>query len=122
MPRLIRIGILGCMLMGLHATAHASGSASPGHTTMSVRGAYSAGKALLFRTLVCPDCAIERRALDRERAEALKGRLEAALDESPNASEVDPVTAICDAGTRGPEDCADRLRAVVSYLDRRFRL
>lgn len=119
----LRLGAIGLAVAGLAFEASASGSAGPGSAYSSPRGAYSTGKGLVFRTLVCRTCPIQPRELDRERAQSLKARLVVALDKvTGTAPDDDPVSALCAAPGPGSAECAERLGFVLAYLDRRYRL
>ena len=52
-----------------------SGSAGPGNSKVNARGAYTVGKALVFRELVCARCPTQRSDFGRDRARALKETL-----------------------------------------------
>ncbi|MDE0350668.1 MAG: hypothetical protein OXM56_13295, partial [Gammaproteobacteria bacterium] len=79
------------------------------------------GKALVFRELVCARCPTRRSDFGLERARELKATLLASLDAGIDARGGD-VQALC-AGAAEPADrCAARIKFVVTYLDRRYRL
>lgn len=64
-----------CALV-LSASAWASGSIKAG-SGIGPRQAYTQGKALTFKKLVCSSCPIQKGELDRMRAMSLKASLEA---------------------------------------------
>ena len=105
----------------LPSAALASGSAGPGNSKVNARGAYTVGKALVFRELVCARCPTQRSDFGPERARELKATLLASLDAGVGVR-VGDVRALC-AGAAEPADrCATRIKFVVTYLDRRYRL
>ncbi len=103
------------------APAHASGSVGPGLGPMGGRGAYTLGKRLLFRELVCRrGCPIPRRGFDRDRARELKSSLDAAFrDDKPGTPDDEYVRVLF---SNSPEESAANVAAVRTYLARRFRL
>ena len=88
------------------------------------RDAYTRGKAITFRKLVCADCPLQNRDLDRTRAESLKASLEARdAVEKPGTSDDENILVLC-PGNRGTE-CdseVDEQELVHYYLTRRFKL
>lgn len=122
--------VLGIVLLAADAqlvapvvvpVAHASGSVGPGLGPMSGRGAYTLGKRLLFRELVCRrGCPIPRRGFDRERASELKSSLDAAFEGDKPGTPDDEYVRILFSDT--PEESAANVAAVRTYLARRFRL
>ena len=105
----------------LAPAALASGSAGPGNSKVSARGAYTVGKALVFRELVCARCPTQRSDFGPDRARQLKAVLLASLDAGAGGRGGD-VRALC-AGDAEPADrCAARIKFVVTYLNRRYRL
>ena len=122
MPRFIGLGALIVALGGLAGDALASGSVGPGATNLSGQGAYSVGKALVFRTMACRTCPMQRQDFDRARARSLKGNLVAVLEDGAGGWDDRSVQALCDVGIRGSARCDERVRSVLTYLDRRYRL
>lgn len=123
MKRSICLAVLAAAALGLHSDVFASGSVGPGNSNVSARGAYTAGKALVFRELVCRGCPIERRDLNRDRARSLKASLEAAFaDEKPGTPDDDHIKVLCAGKVQSARECAARLQYVLAYLDRRYRL
>jgi hypothetical protein len=120
-PRLICLGVLlvaGIALVSVPASA--SGSVAPGGGKINTRAAYSLGKSIAFRELVCRTCPITRRELNRARARSLKDSLESAFDENKVSTPDDEhVKVLCNGKA---EDCAARLELVNYYLTRRYRL
>ena len=118
--------VLGVVLVAADAqlgapAAHASGSVGPGLGPMSGRGAYTLGKRLLFRELVCRrGCPIPRRGFDRDRARELKSSLDAAFEQDKPGTPDDEHVRILFSDT--PEESAANVAAVRTYLARRFRL
>ncbi|MDE0351036.1 MAG: hypothetical protein OXM56_15200 [Gammaproteobacteria bacterium] len=105
----------------LPPAALASGSAGPGNSKVNARGAYTVGKALVFRELVCGRCATQRSDFGRDRARDLKETLLESLD----AGLVDrggDIQALCVGDAEPAGRCAARIKFVVTYLDRRYRL
>lgn len=122
MSRVALFAILLATLVLLAATdAYASGSVGPGMGPMSGRGAYTLGKRLLYRELVCRrNCPIPRRGFDRDRARQLKSSLDAAFeDQKPGTPDDGHVLILF---TETPEESAANVAAVRTYLARRFRL
>lgn len=97
--------------------ASASGSVGAGGSKPGGRSDYTLGKSIVHRELVCKNCAISRREFNAERAQAMMGDIDAALSGS---SPTDAVRSLCTSGDRA--DCSGRLRAVQTYMKRRFRL
>lgn len=123
MKRSICLAVLAAAVLGLQSDVLASGSVGPGSSKVSARGAYTAGKALVFRELVCRNCPIQKRELDRERARSLKASLEAAFeDEKPGTADDDHIKVLCTGDVQSARECAARLQYVLAYLDRRYRL
>ena len=123
MKRTICLAVLVVAVLGLPSDVLASGSVGPGNSNVSARGAYTTGKALVFRELVCRGCPIQRRELNRDRARSLKASLEAAFaDEKPGTPDDDHIKVLCTGEVRSASECAARLEYVVAYLDRRYRL
>ena len=77
------IGVLALVVLGAlwQASASASGSISI-DGGISPRDAYTQGKKLTFKKLVCSSCPIQRGELDQSRAMSLKNSLEARDAES----------------------------------------
>ena len=100
-----------------------SGSIAAGKG-MNPRDAYTRGKALTFQKLVCADCPLQSRDLDRTRAESLKASLEARdAAEKPGTPDDEHIPLLC-PGNRGMEcdDEVDEQELVHYYLTRRFKL
>lgn len=124
MTRMKRWGLGLCCavcLSVLPPAALASGSAGPGNSKVSARGAYTVGKALVFRELVCARCPTQRSDFGPDRARQLKATLLASLDAGAGARGGD-VRALCVGDAAPPDRCATRIKFVVTYLDRRYRL
>lgn len=123
MKRSICLGVLVAAVLGLQSEVLASGSVGPGNSNVSARGAYTTGKALVFRELACRDCPLERRELNRQRARSLKASLEAAFaEEKPGTPDDDHIKVLCTGKVQSARECAARLQYVLAYLDRRYRL
>lgn len=123
MKRSICVAVLAVAVLGLQSEAFASGSVGPGNSKVSARGAYTTGKALVFRELVCRNCPLQRRELDRQRARSLKASLEAAFaEEKPGTLDDDHIKVLCTGKVQSARECAARLQYVLAYLDRRYRL
>ncbi len=102
----VAVGVL------LQSSALASGSITAGGA-ISPREAYTQGKALMFKKLVCNACPIQKKAFDLERARSLKNSLEM-RDEATNPNtEDDKHIAVLER---------DEQEAVHYYLVRRYKL
>ena len=101
----------------------ASGSIAAGRG-ISPRAAYTQGKALTFRKLVCNSCPIKKGELDKQRAQSLKSSLEAReAEEKPGTPDDEHIKVLC-PGTAAA-DCsggADEQELVHYYLTRRYKL
>lgn len=121
---MIRTFFLGLMLAAVTGLTgievHASGSFGPG-AQLTTRGAYTLGKAITFRELVCRrNCPIQRREFNRSRAMSLSDSLSAAFkDVKPGTPDDDNIKVLCSSNDQG---CAIKLELVQHYLTRRFRL
>lgn len=116
MPRFLCLSALFAVCVVLAAPALASGSAGPG-ASAGGRGDYAHGKAITFRQLVCDGCPISRAGFNRDRAATVKQSIDAALT---GGSPTDELRAFCAAGDRS--ECAQKLRLVQRFLERRYRL
>ena len=117
MLALVAIGCLGA------TSAYSSGSISTGRG-ISPRDAYTQGKALTFKKLVCASCPLQKGDLDRARAESLKSSLEARDSANrPGTSDDDHIQVLC-PGNRGTgcEGQVDEQELVHYYLSRRYKL
>lgn len=113
------VGLLAVVIVVFgYVPAAASGSIGAGGSKAGARGEYTLGKAVVHRSLVCRrGCPIGRRQFNAVRASALAEEIAGVLSGGqPN----EMIRALCAAGDRG--DCAERLRAVQTYIKRRFRL
>ena len=117
MPRTFRwtLLIVAFVVLG-YLPASASGSVGAGGSKAGGRGEYTLGKAITHRELVCKGCAIDRKQFNAARARTLMEEIAAALS---GQAPTDTVRSLCAAGDRA--DCAGRLRAVQTYVKRRFR-
>ncbi len=118
------IGVLAFVVLGAlwQVSAFASGSISIGGG-ISPRDAYTQGKKLTFKKLVCSSCPIQRSELDQTRAQSLKNSLEAREAESkPGTPDDEHIQVLC-PGSRGA-DCGsvDEQELVHYYLTRRYKL
>ena len=120
MSRSLCLGILVTAIAGfVCAEAYASGSVGPGGK-MTMRGAYSLGKSIMFRELVCRTCPIKRRGFNRERARSLSDSLSAAFKtDKPGTPDDDIVQGLCSSSD---ESCVIKIELVHYYIKRRFRL
>ena len=118
MPPTLRWTLLAAVLVALvQLPASASGSIGAGGGKAGGRGDYTRGKAIVHRELVCNGCPISRRDFDAAKARALSNDIATAMSGSaPN----DMVRSLCRAGDRA--ECVAKLRAVQTYIKRRFRL
>ena len=120
MGRGIHIGILLAAAACLGALdARPSGSVGPGLGRVAAQGAYTLGKALLFRQLVCRKCPIPRRGFNRDRARQLKSSLDAAFAGPKPGNQDDEHIRVLFSDT--PEESAANVAAVRTYLARRYR-
>ena len=105
------------------AALFASGSISAGRG-ISARDAYTQGKAVTFKKLVCTSCPLQKGDLNRDRALSLKNSLEARDEaEKPGTPDDDNIQVLC-PGSRGA-DCdggTDEQELVHYYLTRRYKL
>ena len=116
------VGLCCAACLSLAAPAAlGSGSAGPGNSKVNARGAYTVGKALVFRELVCARCPTQRSDFGPDRARELKATLLASLDAAVVARGGD-VRALCAGDAASADRCAARIKFVVTYLDRRYRL
>ena len=119
------IGLLALVIAGsfLPGMAFTSGSLTTAGG-ISPRDAYTQGKALTFKKLVCSSCPIQRGELDRARAQSLKNSLEAReADAKPGTPDDAHIQVLC-PGSQGA-DCAgkpDEQELVHYYLTRRYQL
>ena len=123
--RRLTIGLSACALAAtlLSTALFASGSIAAGKG-MNPRDAYTMGKALTFQKLVCASCPLQKRDLDRDRAQSLKNSLEA-RDETtkPGTADDEHIGVLCPgAGAAGCEDKPDEQELVHFYLTRRYKL
>lgn len=113
MRRNIATWIVACSLTALVQTSViASGSIRPGNG-ISPRDAYTQGKALTFRKLVCATCPISKGELNRERAISLKNSLEARDESDKPGTSDDEHIKVLDR---------DEQEMVHYYLKRRYKL
>ncbi len=119
------IGLLASALAtALVSTAvYASGSITAGKG-MNPRDAYTLGKALTFEKLVCASCPLNRRDLDRDRAQSLKNSLEARDEaEKPGTPDDEHIAVLCPgAGAAACDGKPDEQELVHFYLTRRYKL
>ncbi len=117
MLSLVAIGVL------VPTTVSASGSIAAGRG-INPRNAYTQGKALTFKKLVCKSCPLQKGELDRARAQSLKTSLEARdAAEKPGTPDDEHILVLC-PGARGAE-CdgkVDEQELVHYYLTRRYKL
>lgn len=117
MLMLVAFGIL------LPTAVSASGSIAAGRG-INPRDAYTRGKAITFKKLVCKSCPLQKGDLDRARAQSLKTSLEARdAAEKPGTPDDEHIQVLC-PGDRGAE-CdgkVDEQELVHYYLTRRYKL
>lgn len=113
--------VAGLVLM--QASALASGSIAAGKG-ISPRAAYTQGKALTFKKLVCDGCPLQKGELDRDRALSLKKSLEAREDaEKPGTADDETIQVLCPgAKGTGCDGGPDEQELVHYYLSRRYKL
>ena len=102
-----------------HASVSASGSIGPGPGKVSPRAAYSQGKALTFRELVCDTCPLQQDELDQGRARSLAASLEAAYEGGETGAADDAAVQVLCAGA---DDCQLKMELVHYFLTRRYKL
>ena len=121
MTRSICFAVLRAATVGFTPTPlPPSGSIGHGPGQISPRKAYSQGKALTFKVLVCDDCPLQKDELDRDRALSLTASLAAVYEgEETGSPDDEAVQVLC-----GPEveDCGIRMEVVHYFLSRRFKL
>ena len=105
------------------AAALASGSIAAGRG-ISPRAAYTQGKALTYKKLVCSSCPLQKGELDRDRALSLKNSLEARDDaEKPGTADDQHIQVLCPGGeATGCDGKTDEQELVHYYLMRRYKL
>ncbi len=120
MKRCVFLGVLLAAGVGLfQVSVSASGSIGPGPGKVSPRAAYSQGKALTFRELVCDSCPLQKGDLDQDRARSLTASLEAAYEGNEAGSPDDAaVQVLC----TGADDCNLKMELVHYFLTRRYKL
>ena len=120
MKQSLCLGVLLALATGFASPeVNASGSFGPGGK-LNTRGAYTLGKAITFRELVCRTCPIQRREFNRGRARSLLDSLAAAFDDvKPGTPDDDNIRALC---ATADESCAIKVELVHYYLKRRYRL
>lgn len=104
--------IVGVSIVLLQTSISASGSIKPGGA-INPRDAYTQGKALTFRKLVCSSCPISKNELDRERAVSLKDSLEARDEEEKPGTPDDQHIKVLERNEQ---------ELVHYYLKRRYKL
>ena len=119
------IGMLMLAAIGVLATTavSASGSLSAGRG-INARDAYTKGKALTFKKLVCSSCPLQKSELDRARAQSLKNSLEARdAAVKPGTPDDENIQVLC-PGNRGAgcDGKVDEQELVHYFLTRRFKL
>ncbi len=118
------IGVVALVVLGAlwQVSASASGSISIGGG-ISPRDAYTQGKQLTFKKLVCSSCPIQRSELDQTRAQSLKNSLEARDAETkPGTPDDEHIQVLC-PGSQGADcDSVDEQELVHYYLTRRYKL
>lgn len=115
-------------LLSIHLPALASGSIGVGGGKTSPKKAYTQGKVLLFKKLVCSKskCPIKKNKWNRDRAISLVKTLEArdkANKPSTQYDDNDNIKKLCPGEDAG--DCAgkaDEQELVHYYLTRRYKL
>lgn len=123
MKKIIMMLVLVSMGVLVPATVSASGSIAAGRG-INPRDAYTRGKALTFKKLVCSSCPLQKGELNRARAQSLKTSLEARdAAEKPGTPDDEHIQVLC-PGDRGAE-CdgkVDEQELVHYYLTRRYKL
>ncbi len=116
--------VLVSLVAGLvPTTAFASGSIAAGQG-ISPRAAYTQGKAVTYKKLVCDSCPLNKNELDKERALSLKNSLEARdADQKPGTPDDEHIEVLC-PGSKGTGCNAgtDEQELVHYYLSRRYKL
>ena len=118
------IGLLALVMIGVleAPSVSASGSMAAGRG-INPRDAYTRGKALTFKKLVCASCPLQKDDLDRARAQSLKNSLEARdASQKPGTPDDQHIQVLC-PGNRGAGcDDVDEQELVHYYLTRRYKL
>lgn len=118
-------GILMLVMLGslMPAAALASGSISAGRG-INPRNAYTQGKAITFKKLVCASCPLQKGDLNRERAQSLKDSLEARDEaQKPGTQDDEHIKVLCpDSGSAECDGKSDEQELVHYYLTRRYKL
>jgi hypothetical protein len=114
-------------LLSIHLPALASGSIGVGGGKTSPKKAYTQGKVLLFKKLVCSKskCPIKRNELNRARAISLAKSLEArdkAEADKPGTSDDENIKVLCPGERAGNCTGTDEQEFVHHYLTRRYKL
>ena len=117
---MVALGLVGFMMQ---APLLASGSIAAGRG-VSPRAAYTQGKALTFKKLVCGSCPLRKADLNRERAQNLKNSLEARDEaQKPGTPDDEHIKVLCPAaGAAACEGKPDEQELVHYYLTRRYKL
>ena len=119
------IGLLVVSMIGLLAPASlsASGSIAAGRG-INPRDAYTKGKALTYKKLVCDSCPLQKGELDRARAQNLKNSLEARDSANkPGTPDDENIQVLCPgAEAVACDDGVDEQELVHYFLTRRYKL
>ena len=120
-----RIAILSAVTVAaiFQPCAFASGSIAAGKG-ISPRAAYTQGKAVTFKKLVCETCPLQKGELDKDRAGSLRASLEARYaDTKPGTPDDENIQVLCPGpkGT-GCDAGVDEQELVHYYLTRRYKL
>jgi len=113
-------------LLSIHLPALASGSIGVGGGKTSPKKAYTQGKVVLFKKLVCSEskCPIKRNELNKTRAISLTKSLEARdKANKPGTPDDENIKVLCPGEKAG--NCtgkADEQELVHHYLTRRYKL
>ena len=117
MARYVQLAALVVALGLLALPAAASGSIGPGGVKAVSRAEYARGKSIVFKELVCRNCAISKRQFKRARAEQVLMEVDALL-----AGEGAPDMEAAVLCRDGMDACRPKLQSVKRYLTRRYRL
>jgi hypothetical protein len=111
-------------LLSIHLPALASGSIGVGGGKTSPKKAYTQGKVLLFKKLVCSQCPIQKSELNRTRAISLAKSLEARdKANKPGTPDDENIKVLCPGERAGNcTDKSDEQELVHYYLTRRYKL
>ena len=124
MPKALLAIALTLAALGAATHTEASGSIGSGAGKLSPQEAYTQGKILLFRVLICNGCPLGTQRLDRSEAGVLAGTLIAIHEGRTSGTDAENAAqTLCDSPADvGQDECTIRMASVHYYLTRRFKL